>query len=150
MQAHLIEGLGELKLKYWGHALSEDLVSMKDQEREIVTKYLNRWIAKEKSERRTQMIQTRIKSAKFRRLQTVENFDFRHSKTTEKIEKTYLTLHASIARDSLPSTVFTGHAGTGAWLCCLPKRTHCLVRNGRRDGQPPSARAKDLQLGSGA
>ena len=59
------------------------------------------------------MIQSKIRTAKFRRVQTVENYDFRHSKTTEKVEKTYLTLHASIARDNLPSAVFTGHAGTG-------------------------------------
>jgi len=59
------------------------------------------------------MIQARIRSAKFRRLQTVDNFDFRHSKTTEKVEKTYLTLHAGVSRENLPSAVFTGHAGTG-------------------------------------
>ena len=59
------------------------------------------------------MIQSKIRTAKFRRVQTVENFDFRHSKTTEKVEKTYLALHAGIAKDNLPSAVFTGHAGTG-------------------------------------
>jgi len=72
------------------------------------------------------MIQNKVRSAKFRRLQTVENFDFRHSKTTEKIEKTYLALLQGIARDNLPSAVFTGHAGTGkthlsralGYACC--------------------------------
>lgn len=59
------------------------------------------------------MIQSRIRSAKFRRLQTVENFNFTHSKTTEKIEKTYLGLHQGVARDNLPSAIFTGNAGTG-------------------------------------
>lgn len=59
------------------------------------------------------MIQSKIRTARFGRVQTVENFDFRHSKTTEKIEKSYLILHAGIARDNLPSAVFTGHAGTG-------------------------------------
>lgn len=72
------------------------------------------------------MIQNRVRGAKFRRLQTVENFDFRHSKTTEKIEKTYLALLGGVARDNLPSAVFTGHAGTGkthlaralGYACC--------------------------------
>lgn len=59
------------------------------------------------------MIQSKIRTAKFKRVQTVENYDFRHSKTTEKIEKTYLQLHNSIKKDNLPSAVFTGHAGTG-------------------------------------
>mgnify|MGYP000361343987 CR=1 FL=1 len=80
-----------------------------DPERELITKYLTQWILKEKSERHTSMIQSQIRSAKFRRVQTVENFDFRHSKTKEKIEKTYLQLHANVARDNLPSAVFTGH-----------------------------------------
>jgi len=59
------------------------------------------------------MIESKVRSAKFRRLQTVETFDFRHSATTEKIEKAYLTLHAAVAKDNLPSAVFTGNAGTG-------------------------------------
>jgi DNA replication protein DnaC len=59
------------------------------------------------------MIESKVRSAKFRRLQTVETFDFRHSPTTEKIEKAYLTLHSSLAKDNLPSAVFTGNAGTG-------------------------------------
>ncbi|MGZ3805678.1 MAG: ATP-binding protein [Pseudobdellovibrionaceae bacterium] len=86
---------------------------MKDQEQEIISKYLSRWIAKEKADRKTQMIQSKIRTAKFRRLQTVENFNFSHSKTTEKIEKTYLSLHQGVNKDNLPSAVFTGHAGTG-------------------------------------
>lgn len=122
----LHDGLSELKLKYWSQAMAEDLTQMKDQERELISRYLTQWIAKEKAERYTQMIQNKVRSAKFRRLQTVENFDFRHSKTTEKIEKTYLSLLSSVAKDNLPSAVFTGHAGTGkthlaralGYACC--------------------------------
>jgi DNA replication protein DnaC len=29
------------------------------------------------------------------------------------MEKTYLQLHVGLAKDNLPSAVFTGHAGTG-------------------------------------
>jgi DNA replication protein DnaC len=109
----LAAGLTDLKLKYWGQAMSQDLEKMKDQERELISKYLTQWMAIEKAERKTAMIQSKIRTAKFRRVQTVENFDFRHSKTTEKIEKTYLALHASVDKANLPSAVFTGHAGTG-------------------------------------
>jgi DNA replication protein DnaC len=105
--------LAELRLKYWGQAMKEDLEAMKEQEAETITKYLVKWIAKEKSERKTQMIQGKVRSAKFRRLQTVETFDFRHSKTTEKAEKAYLALHQNLGRENLPSAVFTGNAGTG-------------------------------------
>lgn len=107
------EGLAALKLRFWSQAMMEDLEKMRDQDREVITKYLSLWISKEKAERHTSMIQSKIRTAKFRRVQTVENFDFRHSKTAEKIEKTYLTLHQSINKDNLPSAVFTGHAGTG-------------------------------------
>ncbi len=122
----LQQGLSDLKLRHWGQVMAEDLLQMKDQERELISRYVTQWIAKEKAERHTQMIQNRVRSAKFRKLQTVENFDFRHSKTTEKIEKVYLSLHAGVARDNLPSAVFTGHAGTGkthlaralGYACC--------------------------------
>lgn len=109
----LSTGFTELKLKSWAAAIKEDLPKMRDQEQEVLSKYLSRWIERERAERKKQMIQSRIRTAKFRRLQTVENFEFRHSKTTEKIEKSYLALHQSVSRESLPSAVFTGHAGTG-------------------------------------
>jgi DNA replication protein DnaC len=99
---------------------------MKEQDRDLISRYLIQWIDKEKAERHTQMIQNRVRGAKFRRIQTVENFDFRHSKTTDKIERTYLALIEGLARDNLPSAVFTGHAGTGkthlaralGYACC--------------------------------
>lgn len=59
------------------------------------------------------MIQSKVRSAKFRRLQTIESFDFKHSKVCEKIEKSYLTLYQSISKENLPSAVFTGNAGLG-------------------------------------
>jgi DNA replication protein DnaC len=59
------------------------------------------------------MIQSKVRSAKFRRLQTVETFDFKYSKMTEKAEKSYLALHQSVSRENMPSAVFTGNAGTG-------------------------------------
>lgn len=93
--------------------ISEDLEKMKDQDRSLISKYLRQWISKEKLERHSSMTQSKIRTAKFRRIQTVANYDFLHSKTTEKIGKAYLALHAGTARDNLPSAVITGHAGTG-------------------------------------
>jgi DNA replication protein DnaC len=106
--------------------MEQDLMNMGAQERELISRYLQQWISREKSERHTQMIQNRVRSARFRRLQTVENFDFQHSATTEKIEKNYLALLSGVAKDNLPSAVFTGHAGTGkthlaralGYACC--------------------------------
>jgi DNA replication protein DnaC len=93
--------------------MQEDLATMKEPDRDVITKYLSRWIEKEKAERKTQMIQSKVRSAKFRRLQTVESYDFKHSKMTEKVERQYLALYESISRENLPSAVFTGNAGAG-------------------------------------
>ncbi|MBK8202106.1 MAG: ATP-binding protein [Bdellovibrionales bacterium] len=124
------------------------LEKMKDQDRDLISKYLRQWISKEKSERHSSMIQSKITTAKLRRVQTVENYDFRHSKTTEKIEKTYLALHAGIAKDNLPSAVFTGHAGTGkthlARALGLPEGLVSFVFNGGGDGESSSACTEDL------
>lgn len=86
---------------------------MVDTDRRILHKYLDKWLATEKSERKTQLIASRVRTAKFRKLQTVDTFNFKHSPVTEKIEKPYLELHRSIAKDHLPSAIFTGNAGLG-------------------------------------
>ncbi len=59
------------------------------------------------------MIQSKVRSAKFRRLQTVETYDFKHTKMPDKAIDTYLTMHRNMSRENLPSAVFTGKAGTG-------------------------------------
>lgn len=103
----------ELKLKHWGEALKTDLESMNEPERQTILKYLPKWIQKERTERKSLLIASRIRVAKFRKIQTVEAFNFKYNKTTEGIEKNYLTLFNSISRESLPSAVFTGNAGLG-------------------------------------
>ncbi|OFZ71449.1 MAG: hypothetical protein A3K03_10220 [Bdellovibrionales bacterium RIFOXYD1_FULL_44_7] len=103
----------ELKLKSMGQSLTTDWEKMTNEERRTLFKYLLPWIATQKSERQSALIAARINAAKFRRIQTIEMFDFKHSKITEKIEKTYLTLHQSLDRHHLPSAIFTGNAGVG-------------------------------------
>jgi DNA replication protein DnaC len=96
----ILGSLTELRLKHWGVKLKEDLEK-------------SRWLITEKTERKTAQIACRIRSAKFRRLQTIDAFDFKHNKITEKIEKNYIELYNGISREALPSAVFTGNAGTG-------------------------------------
>lgn len=107
------ESLTSLKLKYFAKALETEFASLQTAEKETLCKYLLKWGEIEHSERKSSLIASRIKSARFRRLQTVEAFDFRHSQTTEKIEKQYLTLISGVGKDKLPSAVFTGNAGVG-------------------------------------
>jgi DNA replication protein DnaC len=80
---------------------------------QILVQQLCVWLIDERSSRQEAAIASKIRTAKFRRLQTIDAFNFAHSKASEKIEKSYRALHESIARDSLPSAVFSGSAGLG-------------------------------------
>jgi DNA replication protein DnaC len=52
-------------------------------------------------------------TARFKKLQTIDAFDFKNCKENEKIEKNFRSLYESISRENLPSAVFTGTAGLG-------------------------------------
>lgn len=105
--------LSELKLKSMGQSLARDWGQMGSEERDTLLKYLLPWIATQKADRRSAMIEAKIVGARFRKIQTVEMFDFKHSKVTEKIEKPYLQLQQGLDRENLPSAIFTGNAGVG-------------------------------------
>ncbi len=105
--------LDELKLKHWSKLLKADLTEMQPNEVAIVLRLLSRWAETEKAERRAQMIATRIRSARFKKVQTIDSFDFGHSPLTKGIQKNYLALFNSVAPDNLPSAMFTGNAGLG-------------------------------------
>ena len=105
--------LRELKLRTISQAIVRDWEKMELGERQTLSKYLTSWIAEEKTMRATLLIGSKIKSAKFRKIQTIEMFDFKHSKLTEKIEKAYLNLHHNLDKSDLPNAIFTGTAGVG-------------------------------------
>jgi DNA replication protein DnaC len=105
--------LSEFRLKAIGQSLLDQWPKMAADEKSVFLKYLLPWIVTEKAARRSALIESRITSAKFRKIQTVEMFDFKHSKITEKIEKSYLTLHQGLDREHLPSAIFSGNAGVG-------------------------------------
>lgn len=109
----LILSLKELRLKHWSDVMFQDVAEMSPSEQGLVLRCLNKWSETEKANRRAQMIQTKIRSSRFKRVQTIDGFDFSHSKATQSIQKTYLTLYQSIAPGCLPSAVFTGTAGMG-------------------------------------
>jgi DNA replication protein DnaC len=113
-QPHSLAKLfAELKVKSIGESLVKDWPVMAPAERDALLKYLLPWIAAFKADRKSALIESRINGAKFKKIQTIEMFDFRHSKVTEKIEKPYLNLHQSLDREHLPSAIFTGNAGVG-------------------------------------
>lgn len=105
--------LDELRLKHWSKLLKSDLVEMPPSEVAIVLKLISRWAETEKAQRRAQMIASRIRTARFKKVQTIDTFDFAHSNLTRSLQKTYMTLLHSVASDNLPSAIFTGNAGLG-------------------------------------
>jgi DNA replication protein DnaC len=112
-QNEFTEILQELKLKHLSQAFEADLSEMPEVERKVVLKYMTKWIQKERAERKSTQIQSKIRSAKFGKLQTIEVFNFKRSPEIEAIEKNYLSLYNSISRETLPSAIFTGTSGLG-------------------------------------
>jgi DNA replication protein DnaC len=109
----IVKGLAELKVRHVGQFVLRDFEQMADTERSVLGKYLLPWIAAERAERATSVIAARVRGAKFRKIQTVETYDFKHSKLTEQIEKSYLKLHQNLTKEDLPNAIFTGTAGVG-------------------------------------
>ncbi len=105
--------LEELKLKTVADEFMASLKGMSNQEWTILTTRFGAWIKKELIRRKELSIVGKIRSAKFRRVQTIDNFNFKHKKETEKIEKKYRGLFNSIDRENLPSAILTGAAGQG-------------------------------------
>lgn len=105
--------LEELKLKAVAQEYEAALKNMTNREWINVTSRLMAWLTREQASRKDLLIGGKIRGAKFRRIQTIDSFNFKHSKETEKIEKSYRALFASISRENLPSAVLSGTAGQG-------------------------------------
>lgn len=107
------ENLKRLRLKQWDEWISEDLSSLIPEQQTVFIHKLSQWCERELAERKTAQINSKINSAKFRHIQTIETFDFAHSKTTQSIQKPYVTLYNTISQETPPSAVFSGNPGLG-------------------------------------
>ena len=105
--------LEELNLKYWASKLDGDMNELTPEVQRAVTALIRKWGAHEICERLGRKIQQRIIGAQFIKTQTVDTFDFEYNKSTREIKKPYLELFNEVAKDNLPSAVFTGNAGLG-------------------------------------
>jgi len=110
---YVYASLKELKVKHFPGVIDEGLKDQDPKQQEQTITLLKRCCEKEKSERKTTKIAARVKSAKFRQIQTAELFDFSHSKMTQKIEKTYLSIHNNVDKENLPKAIFVGNPGVG-------------------------------------
>lgn len=108
-----LDGLRQLKLKHWRHALEMDWPTLKPSEQLLLASSLNKWVSTELSERHTSMIQRKIQDAKFIRTQSVDQYDFQYNASTRAIEKDYLKLHQRTMEGEIPRAVFVGNTGLG-------------------------------------
>lgn len=105
--------LKDLKLKYFPEVVEDGLSNQEPKQQVQTLDLLKKCCEKEKSERRTAQIAARVKSAKFRQIQSVEQYDFNHTKMTQRIKNTYLVVHNNIEKDNLPKAIFVGNPGVG-------------------------------------
>ena len=109
----LSENMKRLRLKNWVDWVNEDLQNVFPEQQALFIQKLTSWSERELAERKTSQINSKIKSAKFKQIQTVEAFDFSFNKSTQAAQKPFLNLYNSISSDSLPSAVFSGTPGLG-------------------------------------
>jgi DNA replication protein DnaC len=102
-----------LRLKHWADALAGDAEQLTPIERKLLLRLVAQWAKTEIARRKNTLIASRIKAAKFKKLQTIDGFDFSYNRSTKLIQKTYLELLHSIGPDTPPSAVFAGTAGLG-------------------------------------
>lgn len=103
----------DLKLRHFDESFTEDIIQMTPAERDPLIAGMYKWATVEIAERKASQIASRIKSSRFKRIQTVDAFNFDHSKATQDLKKSYLALHTGISTNNLPSAVFAGNAGLG-------------------------------------
>ena len=104
----------DLKLTQWQAAMTKDIASLDPAGRSLVNDLIHRWADFELSSRHSMTIASRIKAAKFIKVQTVDNFDFDYNNATRAAKASYLPLyHATAKGDALPCAVFVGSAGLG-------------------------------------
>jgi DNA replication protein DnaC len=100
-------------VKHFPGVIDEGLKTQDAKGQEKTLELFKRCCEKEKVERKASQIASKVKLAKFRQIQTADQFDFSHSKTTQKIEKTYLSIHNNIDKNNLPKAIFVGNPGIG-------------------------------------
>ena len=110
---YLYKSFKELKIKHFAGVIDVGLKEQDPRHQVQTVDLLKKCCEKEKSERRTSQIAARIKSAKFGQVQTVDLYEFKHSKMTQRIENTFLSIHNNIDKSNLPKAIFVGNPGVG-------------------------------------
>jgi DNA replication protein DnaC len=110
----LAQKLLSLKLTHWQEAMAKDIPNLDPAAKTLVLDQIGRWADFELAARHSTTIGSRIKAAKFVKVQTIDGFDFDYNKSTRASKGSYLPLHHATAKgEVLPRAVFVGTAGLG-------------------------------------
>ncbi len=110
---YLYKSFKELRVKHFAEVVDAGLKDQDPKQQVQTVKLLKKCCEKEKHERKSSQIASKIKSAKFGQVQTVENYDFNYNPSTRRIEKTFLSIHNNVDKDSLPKAILVGNTGLG-------------------------------------
>lgn len=110
---YLYKSFKELRVKHFTEVVDAELKDQDPKQQVQTVKLLKKCCEKEKFERKSSQIASKIKSAKFGQVQTVENYDFNYNPSTRRIEKTFLSIHNNVDKDSLPKAILVGNTGLG-------------------------------------
>lgn len=110
---YLYKTLKELRVKHFIDVLESELKHQSPEQQLKTLGLLKSCCEREKSERRSSQIASKVKSAKFGQIQTVSNYDFNYNTSTRRIEKTYLSMHNNVDKNNLPKAIFVGTTGLG-------------------------------------
>jgi DNA replication protein DnaC len=110
---NVIDVLKHIRLKNFADHMKQDLEKLSPNERKNLLEMIHQWALSEKSERWSAQITSRIRSAKFNKIQTVDQFNFDYNKSTRAAQKNYMKLFHAMSSDQLPSAIFSGDAGLG-------------------------------------
>lgn len=110
---YLFKSFKELRIKHFAGVVDEGLKDQDPKSQVQTVNLLKQCCEKEKSERKSSQIASKVKSAKFGQIQTVQNYDFNYNASTRRIEKLYLSIHNNVEKASLPKAIFVGNTGLG-------------------------------------
>jgi len=105
--------LKDLKLAGWTSKMLEDFEELPPDNQSLLLNHLEKWSSAELADRHSKTISTRIRSAKFIKIQTIDDFDFNYNKSTKAIRSEYMELFHNTRKGELPRAVFVGTAGLG-------------------------------------
>lgn len=109
----ILEGLSQLKLNHWRKEFEKTWPTLPDHDQQSLISPLKSWLQTELAQRHSGAIQRRIQDAKFIRIQSIDQYDFKYNSSTSKLEKDYRTLYHQTLDGQMPKAVLVGTTGLG-------------------------------------